>query len=234
MLEPADAEAGRAALDDEARQVAMTAAARVGHGEDRDEVGHAALADEPLRAVDDVVVTVPDRLRGDRARVRPGAGLGQRERDERLAGGQVGQPARLLVGRPGHHDRQRGELVDGEDEPGRRAARLSCLDRQAGPSADRRRARRTGRVRQGRGCPGWPALLERPMGTRPSRSISAARGRDPLAGDHPDGVAQLALLVGQPEGRCRTRPPLTGSPAGAGRPAPARGCPRGSRRCPRR
>ena len=99
VLEPADAEARRAPLDDEARQVAMSPTRRIRHSEHGHDVGHAALADEPLRPVEDVVVAVADRPGGDRPGVRPGTGLGEGERDERPARREIGQPARLLLGR---------------------------------------------------------------------------------------------------------------------------------------
>ena len=177
----------------------MTLAGRVGHREDRDQVGDAALADEPLRAVEDVVVAITNRLRGDRARVGSRPGLGDRERDEGLAGGQVGQPARLLLVGAGHHDRQRGELVDGQDEAGRGACRAEGLDREAGRQQVGPEAAVLDRVGQAQDVVGRQELLDVPGELGRPVDLGGARS-DPLPGDLADAVAQGALLVGQAKG----------------------------------
>ena len=98
-------------LDDETAE-AVTAwrlgvGVGVGDREDRDEVGDRAVADEPFRAVDDVVVAVARGRCPDRGDVGAGLGFGQGERDEVLPGRQLRDETRLLLGRAGEKERQR-------------------------------------------------------------------------------------------------------------------------------
>src|SRR4029453_15045060 len=97
-------------------------------GEDRDQVGDRAVADEPLRAGDEVVVAVANGGRADPGAVGARLCLGQRERDELPAGGEVRDPAGLLLGRAGEDERQRSELVDRRDEPGGGTGGAQLLD----------------------------------------------------------------------------------------------------------
>ena len=131
VLEPSDAEAVGRDLDDEAREPAVAWAVRIGDREDRDEVRHGALADEPLRAGDHVVVAVADGARARGRGIGAGLGLGQGERDEVLAGRELREPACLLLRRPGEEQRQRRELLDREDQAGRGARAAELLDREA-------------------------------------------------------------------------------------------------------
>ena len=103
-------------------------AAGVGLREHGVEPGHARVGDEALRAVEDVLVAVPPRLRAHRRRVGARARLGQRVRGQPLARGQLGQEARLLLVRRRQLDRQRAELLHGEDEAARGAHLRDLLD----------------------------------------------------------------------------------------------------------
>lgn len=71
-------------------------------GEEEDHVGPGAVGDEHLAAADDVRVPFAHGAGGQARGVRAGAGLGQAEAAEGLAGAQPGQPgALLLIGAPG-------------------------------------------------------------------------------------------------------------------------------------
>ena len=97
LLEVAAAlEARRVALDDEHAD-ALVALRRVGLDRGHEQVAVDAVRDERLRAVDDVVVAVADRLRLDAGEVGPGAGLGHRDRGDERAVGDARQPALLLL-----------------------------------------------------------------------------------------------------------------------------------------
>ena len=63
-----------------------------GAGEDQRDLGPGAVGDEHLLAGQQPVVAVPVGPGGEVAGVRAGAGLGQPEAGQRLAGGQPGQP----------------------------------------------------------------------------------------------------------------------------------------------
>src|SRR5262249_62330183 len=78
-------------LDHEARD------ALVGAGRQRDEAGALAVRHPRLRARDAVLVAVSHGAAGDRARVAPGVGLGQRERAPDLAGGEPRKPPLSLL-----------------------------------------------------------------------------------------------------------------------------------------
>ena len=176
----------------------MARGVRVGDGEDDDEIGDRALADEPLRPIDDVRVAVP-RGRGPCGRrVRPRLGLGQGERDELLAAGELREPACLLVVAAGQRDREAAELLDGEDEPGRRTGAAQLLhgetDRQQLPA----QAAVLGRERQGEDVV---------IGEEPAHVLGELAGpvdvgrarRDAVIGKDADRVSQHLLLVGQAE-----------------------------------
>ena len=107
VLDPRHGEAVGRDLDDERAEAAMPGRFGIGDREDDDEVGDRAVADEPLRAIDDVVVAVADGARASGRDVRAGLGLGQGERDEVLAAGELREPAGLLVIGAGERDRQR-------------------------------------------------------------------------------------------------------------------------------
>ena len=89
-------EALHAALDDEQAD-ALVAGVGVGAADHDHQVGHDAVADEGLRAVEHVVVALVDGRRADALQVAAGAGLGHRDRRDDLAADQAGQPALLLL-----------------------------------------------------------------------------------------------------------------------------------------
>ena len=129
LLLLADAEARVGLLDDEGAD-ALGAEALVGHGDDDEHVGVAAVGDENLAAVEHPVVTVLD---GDgllAGGVGTGVGLGEAEGADPLAAGELGQVFHLLLlgaglkdggaaeGGVGREDDARGgadaaELLDG-------------------------------------------------------------------------------------------------------------------------
>ena len=118
---------------------------------------------------------------------------------EPLAGGEAREPAVLLLGRARDLDRDRPEGLDREDQARGGAGAADLLDGEA----ERQQVRAEAAV----------ALLERDRedvvrreqpahvlgpGGRPV-DLGGAR-RDPLVGEHADGVAQELLLLGQAHG----------------------------------
>jgi hypothetical protein len=79
------------------RSVSTRIGVRVRDGEHDHVVRDRAVADEALRAADDVLVAVLDRPRSQRARVGARLGFREPEGDELLALGEAGQPAVLLL-----------------------------------------------------------------------------------------------------------------------------------------
>ena len=183
-------------LDDEAREPTVAGRVRIGDREDRDEIGHGTLADEPLGAGDDVVVAVADGRGAGGSGIGARLGLGQGERDELLARCEAREPARLLVRGAREQDRQRAELLDGEDQPGRGARAAQLLDREAD-------------VQQ---LPAEAAVLDRERerqdvlrGEESAEVLRELGGsvdlggtwRDALVGEDPDRVAEDALRLGE-------------------------------------
>ncbi|CAN4021913.1 Spermidine/putrescine-binding periplasmic protein, partial [Dysosmobacter welbionis] len=91
----AHGEAGEAALHDEGGDAAG-ALGLVGHGEDHEHVGHVAVGDEDLGAVEDIVVAVQLGLGLALGGVGTGVGFGQAEGADLVALGQHGQVLGLL------------------------------------------------------------------------------------------------------------------------------------------
>ena len=95
----------------------LRALVRVGLGHHDDQVGVDAVSDECLGPIEDVVVTLFDRARLDALKVAAGAGFGHGDRGDHLAGGELGQPALLLL--PGGQIEQIGRddvVMQGETE----------------------------------------------------------------------------------------------------------------------
>ena len=87
-------------------------------GSDDEDLSDAAVRDEPLGAIEQVVITVPHRCRLRSTGIAPGRFLGQAEAPHHAAACQEGDVALLLLGRP-------------EVDNGRRAERGVGRDRQA-------------------------------------------------------------------------------------------------------
>ena len=124
-----------------------------------------------------VVVAVADGAGPRGRRVGAGLGLGQGEGDELLAAGELREPAGLLLGRAGDADRQRAELLDGEDQPGRRAGAAQLLDREADAEQVAAEAAVLLGERQRQDVLLREAARRRSSGNSAVRSISAAAGR---------------------------------------------------------
>ena len=69
----------------------MVALGLIGHGEHHEGIGHVAVGDEALGAVEDVVVALQHRQGLLAGGVCAGVGLGQAEGTDLLAGAQVGR-----------------------------------------------------------------------------------------------------------------------------------------------
>ena len=180
-----------------------------GHREDGDQVGHAALADEPLRAVDDPVGVVAGAVAsGPRARrrdVRARLGLGQGERDERPARprdpGTSAASARRV---PARRSGRLAELLDREDQAARRADAADLLDREADRQQVATEPAVLARGTAGEDVVAREQLLDVPRELGGPVDLGGTR-RDPLVGEDADGVAERELVVGQAVGRGRAR-----------------------------
>ena len=204
VLEAGDGEARGRDLDDEARSAVGARGARVGHGEDRDEVGDGALADEPLGAVDDVVVAIADGARPGGGGVGAGLGLGQREGDEVLAAGQLREPAGLLLGCPAMEIGSEPSSWTARIRPVVAQARLSCsMARQTLSSSPPRPPCATGNGSARTSCSA--SSSRRSYGNSPVRSISAARGATRSSASTRTASRSIALLLGQPVRRGSVR-----------------------------
>jgi len=198
VLDPGDLEAVRRHFDDEAGQ-ALVPLGSVGvrDREDREEVGDRALADEPLRTRDDVVVAVARRPGPDRGDVRARLRFGQRERDELLARGKPRDPAGLLLVRAREQERQRGQFLDRQDQAGRGAGAAQLLHRET----DRQQVATETAVlcgeRQGEDVLGRQQFTQVLGELARLVDLGGAWG-DPFVGEDADGVAEERLLLGQP------------------------------------
>ena len=121
-------EAGVGILDDESGNLLHRAAALVrglaGDGDDHEGVGDVAVGDEALGTVEDVVLAGLIQNSGGllALRIGAGAGLGQAEGTDLLAGAQVGQVLFLLLLRTVFKDRSAAEGgMSGHNNSGRTA-----------------------------------------------------------------------------------------------------------------
>ena len=196
VLEAGDLEAGPVRLDEDRRQPAAgLLGVRVGDGEHDHVVRDAAVADEPLGAVDHVLVAVTDGPRPDPRRIRAGVRLREREGDQLRARGEVRQPAVLLLRSARHLDRDRAQRLDGEDQARRRAHAADLLDREAQREQVPAQAAVALRERDREDVVVGEEAGGRPPGTPPARSIVGGPRRDLLVGEHADGVPQEDLLL---------------------------------------
>src|SRR5579862_4449639 len=204
VLEPGDLEPLRRDVHGEARQALVARPLRARHGEDRDHARHAAVRDEPLRALEHVLVAVPHGPGSSVHGVRASLRLGQRKRGELLPRREVGQEAGLLLVAATEQDRQRAEALDGEDQARGRVGAGDLLDREA--------------LRQQVGADPAVGLGER-QGEHVLRrqqladvlgelagsvDLGGAR-RDPLVGERVERVAEEDLLLAQPVGQSAVR-----------------------------
>ena len=145
LLLGAGGDAGEGALHEERREVLA-----VDLGEDGVEVGEAAVGDELLRAVQDVVFAVRGQ-RGDRAasqRVAAGFGLGEAVGGDPLGGDDLGEVLLLLLLRPVINQRQRPDPGVGGDRRREPAVQGRLLRGDQARSSWTAPARRTPRGRR--------------------------------------------------------------------------------------
>ena len=127
-LEARHLEARRVGLDDERRDAGVPGG-RIRLREHRVERRHARVGDEPLGAVEHVLVAVASRGRAHGGRVGAGAGFGERVRAQRLAAREPRQPLVLLLAGARELQPERAELLHGEDERRGRAHLRHLFDR---------------------------------------------------------------------------------------------------------
>ena len=121
-------------LDDEARSGVVPGSRRRRSvtAKTDDEVGDRAVADEPLRAVDDVVVAVAAAPSSGSAATSEPASASVRANAMRCSPlASFGNQRAFCSSVPGEGDRQRAELLDREDQAGRGARAAELLDREA-------------------------------------------------------------------------------------------------------
>ena len=193
-----DREPGRAALDDEGRELLA-----VDLGEDREHVGEAAVGDPHLLAVEDVVLAVRREHRA-RAAVH---GVGSRRRFRQrvgadpFAGRQLRQILLLLRLGAVPDDRQRAD-ADVRAERHREAAQLAHRF-----GDQRRRSPCPSRGRRSFGdVDGHQAQLaglaqQRRVTSKFLASISSAAGRTSLVVNSIGGLGDLPVLLGEVLGR---------------------------------
>ena len=210
----------------------------IGLREDGVELGDPRVRDEPLRPVQDVLAAVAPRLGPHRGRVRARAGLGERVGDQPLATRQPREVARLLLVRACELEPERAQLLDGQDQPGRRADLREFLDRdehhqRAGAGAAvLLLERKPEQVVLAHQLDHVPGELGRPV------DLGRARGHA-LARELADEVADLALLGAQriarheSESSPGTRNRSRSRSCRGTRTRARRRSPRGSRRSPR-
>ena len=157
---------------------------RVGLREDDVDRSDARVRDEPLAAVEDVLVAVAARGRPHRRAVGARARLGQRVRREPLARRELRQEPLLLLVGARELDPERAELLRrrGSARSSRRPSRAPRSSRAS--SARSRRCRRTPRRTSSRRGRSRGRARRRPTGTRRScrsrpRAARSARARAP-------------------------------------------------------
>ena len=168
----------------------------VGLREDDVDLGHARVRDEALRAVDHVLVAVAAGVGEHRGRIGARARLGQRVGGERVARGEPRQEPLLLLLVPGELERERAELLHGEDQPARRADLRDLLDRDDGLERARADAAVLLVGERGEDAVLAEELDDVPRELRGLVDLGRTR-RDPLARQGPYEVADLALLTCQ-------------------------------------
>ena len=114
-------------------------------------------------------------------------------------GGEVREPAVLLLVGAGEEERQRAELLDREDQAARRAGAADLLDREADGQQVAAEAAVLRRERQPEDVVGGEELLDVPRELGRPVDLGGP-GRDLLVGQHPDRVAEHLLLLGQAVG----------------------------------
>ena len=105
-----------------------------------------------------------------------------------------GQPAGLLLGRAAMDDRQRRQLLDREDEPGRGARAAELLDDEAHAQEVAAEPAVLDRERQGQDVLLREQVLEVPRELGRAVDLGGP-GSDLLVGEDPHRVAQVALRV---------------------------------------
>ena len=195
MLDPGSREAGRVGLDDEGAHALATARIRIGQREDGQQVRHAAVGDEALAAVQDVVVPVANGSHAVRRDVAAGRRLGQGERDQPLAGGQAREVAILLLVAAGQQDGQGAELLHDRDQARGRIGARDLLDQDR--LGDRVECRAAVALLEARPEQVLPSqeLLEVPRELLLLVDLRGAR-RDPFLGKLADDGAQLIVIGG--------------------------------------
>ena len=172
------------------------AGVRVGLREDGVQAGDRRVRDEPLRAVEDVLVAVAARRRPHRCGVGARPGLGERVRGQHLAGGEAREEPRPLLLRPGELEPERAELLHGEDQPARRADLRDLLDRDEREERPGSRAAVLLVEEEPEDAVLAEELDDVPRELVRLVDLGGAR-RDALARDRPHELADLELLVGQ-------------------------------------
>jgi len=154
------------------------------------------VRDEPLRPVEDVLVTFAPRRRTHRSGVRARPGLGEGVGAQPLAGCKPRQVARLLLVVARKLEPERPELLHGEDQPARCANLRDLLDRNE-------RQQRSGAEAAVLLVEEQPeqVVLPEERDDVPGKLMALVDlrrpRRDPLARELANEIADLALFLGQ-------------------------------------
>src|SRR5439155_9759143 len=194
-LDAGDLESRRVRLDHE-RGDPCVPLIRIRLGEHRVQLRDTRVRDEPLRSIQDVLVTFAPGRRPHGRRVGARAGLGERIGAEPFTRRQAREVALLLRLVPGELQTERAELLDGENQTARRADLRDLFDRHQGQESP---------------GPETAVLLaeEEPEEVVLTEELDDVRGklmalvdlrrsrRDPLARELTNEIADLALLLAQ-------------------------------------
>ncbi len=150
------------------------------------------------RLVPSITHTSPSRraVAAQRGGVGARPGLGERVGGEHLPRSEPRQPRRALLRRPRELQPERAELLDGEDQPGRRADLRDLLDRDEGEQRSRAEPA-VGLVEEQSEDAVLAVELDDVPGERVRGVDLGGARRDALARQRADQLAQLTLLVGQ-------------------------------------
>ena len=202
MLDPGHREAGGRDLDDEAAEA--VAAWRLGVGIGRTaktviEVGHRTLADEPLRAGQDVVVAVADGRVRMAATSEPASASVRANAMSCSPDASRGTQRACCSGVPASRSGSEPSSWTARIRPGRRAGATELLDRQAQREELAAEPTVLHRERQGQDVLGSQQLAQVLRELAGPVDLGGA-WRDPFVGDDANGVAEEGLLLGQPIG----------------------------------
>ncbi len=169
---------------------------RVGRRPHHGDVGHRAVGDPHLGAVEHPVITVAPRRGAHRRGIRSRVRLGEPEAADGAAGGHLGQPARLLLVAAVRPDREHRErALHGHEGAQAAVAGLELLGRD--PVGGRRRSGAAVAVEVHAEQTELGDLRDQLAREGPGFEVLRDHRQRPLADEGADGVADQALVVAE-------------------------------------